>query len=85
MRKPVNLNNFLADETSVGDWGGKERVAADNLNKIYEAVYAAADNNINDDELTQILQRVFDDWGSDALLLTLTHRHIDKYVNEVLS
>lgn len=80
----VNLDGFLADSHSVGDWNGAEKLAAENINRIYRAVYAAAPEDMDADLLSDILHRVWDDWGSRPGLLDVTDEEIFKYAERVI-
>ena len=48
MKNMVNLRDYLATEHSVGDWQGQEKLVADNVNRLYQAVYGAAPAAINE-------------------------------------
>jgi hypothetical protein len=80
MKSMYNLNNVLATAESVGEWDGQEELAAENVNKIYYATYNAAPEEINDTTLHEIMHSVWDDWGSEEELLTITDEQIHEYV-----
>lgn len=80
-KEMFNLNSVLADSGSVGDWDGQEELAAEQVNRIYQALYDAAPDNIEPDELARIMQYVWDDWGSNEDLLEITDEQIEKYVS----
>jgi hypothetical protein len=80
MKTMVSLNGYLATRRSVGDWKGQEKLAAYNLNRIYQAVYDASPKEIDERTLRKILLDVRNDWlvdGSD--LLSLTIKQIEAY------
>lgn len=84
MKEFVNISDYYADEYSVGEWEGKEKLAASNTNRIYDAVYDAVKYDIDDDDLHDILHRIWDDWGSEESLLSVTDEQINQYVDSVL-
>jgi hypothetical protein len=84
MKSMYNLNNVLATAESVGEWDGQEELAAENVNKIYQAIYAAAPEDIDDTTLYEIMHSVWDDWGSEEELLTITDEQIQEYVQRVI-
>lgn len=59
-------------------------LAAENVNKIYQAIYAAAPEDIDDTTLYEIMHSVWDDWGSEEELLTITDEQIHEYVQRVI-
>jgi hypothetical protein len=81
MKNMVNLRDYLATEHSVGDWQGQEKLVADNVNRLYQAVYGAAPAAINEYSLRNVLWDLWDEWGSDdSGLLSLTEEQITTYV-----
>jgi hypothetical protein len=81
MQKPSSIK---ATASSVGDWGGQEELAAKNINRIYDAIYAAVDDDYDTDKLAQIIHDVWDDYGSDENLLTISDNEISGYVERVI-
>jgi hypothetical protein len=81
MKKPSTIN---ATASSVGDWDGQEELAAKNINRIYDAIYAAVDDDYDTDKLAQIIHDVWDDYGSDENLLTISDNEIAGYVESVI-
>jgi hypothetical protein len=61
----LNLQTFLADDTTVGNWGGQEDLAAEQVNRIIQALYDAASDDIEEEELADVLGRVWDQWGGE--------------------
>ena len=83
METMVGLSGYLATIRSVGDWKGQERLAAYNLNRIFQAVYDAAPMDITERTLRKILLDVWDDWlVDDSGLLLLTNEQIEAYAQE---
>jgi hypothetical protein len=81
MKTPTNIK---ATAGSVGEWDGQEELAADNVNRIYDAIYAAVNDDYDTDKLAQIIHNVWDDYGSDEHLLTITDNEIAGYVSRVI-
>ena len=75
-------SNVYATSRSVGEWEGNEQLAADNVNRIYDAIYDAIDENYDPDNLAQIIHNVWDDWGSEEALLTISDNDIAEYVEK---
>ena len=73
MKTMVSLCGYLVTRRSVGDWKGQEKLAAFNLNRIYQAVYDAAPKDIDERTLRKTLLDVRNDWlaGDSSLLLSL--------------
>lgn len=84
MKDQINLSNYRADSTNVGDWGGNEELAARQLNRITGAIFESASTYIDGDFLAGALHGVWDDWGSDERLLELTDDEIGEYVSSSL-
>ena len=82
MKDMLNLRDFMADDTTVGDWEGQEDLAAQQVNRIYQALYDAAPDDIEPEELAGVLKHVWDQWGSEEDLLTITDRQIQEYVSK---
>ena len=82
MKDMLNLRDFMADETSVGEWSGQEKLAAEQVNRIYQALYDAAPDDIEHEFLAGILSHVWDQWGSEEGLLTITDSQIQEYVSK---
>ena len=82
MKDMLNLRDYLANDTTVGEWDGKEELAADQVNRIYQALYDAAPSDIEPEELAGVLSHVWDHWGSEEGLLTLTDEQIQEYVSK---
>jgi hypothetical protein len=74
-----NLKSVLATSETVGNWGGQEGLAAEQFNKIIEAIYEVAPDNTYDSKLYEIIKYAWDDWGSKDELLAITEEEIKKY------
>jgi hypothetical protein len=81
MKTPQNIK---ATAHSVGDWGGQEQLAADNINRIYDAIYGAVGDDYDSDRLAQIIHDVWDDYGSNEYLLDISDEEIAGYVRAVI-
>lgn len=80
----TTFNKVKATAGSVGEWDGQEQLAADNVNRIYKAIFNQVDEDYDQDHLAQAIHTVWDDWGSDASLLTITDDEIYAYVEKVI-
>ena len=85
MTEPTNKEMFSMDRVrattdSVGEWDGQEQLAADNCNKIQDAMYDAAPDEYNDDRLYELMNVIWDYWGSREDLLTITDEQISEFV-----
>jgi len=69
---------------SVGDWEGQEQLAADKVNLIYDSIYSSIDDDYDLDKLAQIIHNVWDDWGSELSLLTISDEQIYRYVKKAI-
>lgn len=68
MKEFVVIHDFLVSEAVVGDWEGNEEQVAERLNEIYHTFYACAEEDIEPNVLTQLLERVWDTWiGQEEL------------------
>ncbi|MEO6696894.1 MAG: hypothetical protein ABIN45_02715 [Gammaproteobacteria bacterium] len=84
----MNLSKYLVDVNDVGDWGGQEQPAADNLNRIYHAldlricpIIIVGDERQWDPKLYgEIMSHVWGDWMRKDMLLNLTDEQIREYV-----
>lgn len=84
----MDINKYLVDADSVGDWNGQEQLIADNFNRIYQALDLRIgpilvvgseqqwDPNLYDD----IMGHVRGAWVSKDKLLSLTDAQIEEYV-----
>ena len=75
-----NRNSVRATRDSVGDWDGQEDLAAQQINRIYDALYEAAPDEYNDDQLSELMHCAWDVWGSEGKLLVITDDAIEAYV-----
>ena len=79
-KEMFNMNAVRATNDSVGEWDGQEDLAAQQINRIYDALYAAAPDEYNDDQLSELMHSAWDVWGSEEKLLTITDDQIESYV-----
>ena len=82
-KSTFNLNSVFATRDSVGDWEGREEEAAASINMIYEMLYEAAPDDIDETKLADIMRDVWDTWGSEESLLDLTEDEARRYVESV--
>ena len=68
MKEFVVIHDYLVSEAVVGDWEGQEEQVAEKLNEIYHTLYDRAEEDIDPEILTILLERVWDTWiGQDVL------------------
>jgi DNA-binding ferritin-like protein (Dps family) len=68
MKEFVVIHDFLVSEAVVGDWDGQEEEVAERINEIYHTLYQMAEEDIEVEVLTQLLDLVWDTWiGQDVL------------------
>lgn len=85
----MNLSKYLVDVNDVGDWGGHEQTAADNLNRIYHTldlrispILIVGDERQWDPKLYgEIMSHVWGDWMRKDTLLNATDEQIREYVD----
>lgn len=68
MKEFVVIHDYLVSEAVVGDWDGQEEEVAERINEIYHTIYQMAEDDIEVEVLTQLLELVWDTWiGQDVL------------------
>mgnify|MGYP000114638562 FL=1 len=68
MKEFVVIHDYLVSEAVVGDWDGREEEVAEHINEIYHTLYNLAEEDIEPDVLTRLLDLVWDTWiGQEAL------------------
>lgn len=83
----MRATEIRATRESVGEWNGLEQTAADQANKIYDGITEKISRRGDDpysDEFGEIYSRVWNDWGSEESLLTLTDTEIADYVERIV-
>jgi len=83
-KEMFNMKSVRATNENVGEWDGQEELAADNFNRIQDALYDAAPDEYDDDKLSNLMKSAWDDWGSEETLLTVTDEQISEYVAKVV-
>lgn len=84
----MDLNKYLVDADNVGDWGGDEQRAADNLNRIYKAIdlritpllIVGKEHQWDPELYDEIMSHVQASWINKDRLLALTDEQIEAYV-----
>jgi DNA-binding ferritin-like protein (Dps family) len=68
MKEFVVIHDYLVSEAVVGDWEGQEEQVAEHINEIYHTLYNLAEEDIEPEVLTQLLELVWETWiGQDTL------------------
>ena len=75
-----NMASVRATSDSVGEWDGQEKLAAENINRIQDAAYEAAPDESDDDVLHELMKLIWDKWGSEEDLITITDEQISEFV-----
>lgn len=84
----MDLNKYLVDASTVGNWGGQDQLAADNLNRIYKALHlrispiliVGKEKQWDPELYDNIMSHVRDTWMDKDRLLALTDEQIEEYV-----
>ena len=79
-KEMFNINSVRATVDSVGEWDGHEQLAADNCNRIQDAMFEEAPDEYDDDQLHELMKTIWDECGSRTDLLTITDDQISKFV-----
>ena len=83
MKELVTIHSYLADPEGVGDWEGEEELAADNLNRLYHAVYDAADDDMDPASLEAMLETIWPYWQHNPELTELDDEMIEGFVDSL--
>lgn len=68
MKEFVVIHDFLVSEAVVGDWDGDEETVAEKINEFYHTIYQMAEDDIDPDQLTDLLNLVWEHWiGNEEL------------------
>lgn len=79
-KEMFNMDAVRATTENVGEWDGHEQLAADNCNMIQDAMYDAAPDEYNDDQLHELVKVIWDYWGNREDLLTITDEQVSEFV-----
>ena len=84
MKEIVVIHDYLVSEAVVGDWDGEEEIVAERINEIYHTLYNLAEDDIAPEELTQLLELVWDAWISQESLPELDMEDIYDWCRHLL-
>lgn len=84
----MDLNKYLVDASTVGDWDDQEQLIADNFNRIYQALdlrigpilIVGSEQQWDPNLYDEIMSHVRATWMSKDKLLSLTDEKIEEYV-----
>ena len=62
MKEFIVIHDYLVSEAVVGDWDGQEEIVAERINEIYHTLYNMAEEDIDPQELSQLLELVWETW-----------------------
>ncbi|GAA4896224.1 hypothetical protein [Ferrimonas pelagia] len=85
MKEHVDIHTYLMEPSEVGEWEGEETLAAENLNRMYHAVYDKADDDVDTILLEEMLESIWLDWQHNPQLLELDDEMIDTFVEALFS
>ncbi|WP_394173215.1 hypothetical protein [Thalassotalea litorea] len=85
MKELVVIHDFLVSEEVVGDWDGEEEVAAEKLNLIYHTIYQMAEEDIDPQQLTFLLELVWDTWIGQEHLAEVEEDEIIDWCHHLLT
>ncbi|SHG88866.1 hypothetical protein [Ferrimonas marina] len=85
MKEFVAVHTYLMEPYEVGEWEGQEALAAENINRLYHAVYDMADNDIDVALLEQMLESVWPTWQFNPQLLELDDDMLDAFVEALFT
>ncbi|SDJ70857.1 hypothetical protein SAMN04488540_11227 [Ferrimonas sediminum] len=83
MKELVTIHSYLVDAEGIGDWEGEEEIAADNLNRLYHAVYDAADDDMEPASLESMLDAIWPYWQHNPELVELDDDMIAGFVESL--
>ncbi len=90
----MNLSDYFLNVKSVGDCGGREKLVADNVNRIVRALdsrihhhlISGKENKYNPDKYGRIMSGVWEHWANKKVALTtLTDSQMQEYVENICS
>lgn len=77
--------HYAVTPGSVGDWEGDEELAAQQVNRIYQALDRSLADSANPVIVNNIFRRVWRDWAQDLRLLDLDESDIEAYTRALLA
>lgn len=84
MKEFVDIHDFLVSSEVVGDWDGQEELVAEHINEIYHTLYGMAEDDIATEELTELLELVWETWIPQDVLPELLQDDIYDWCQHVL-
>lgn len=85
MKEFIVIHDYLVSEEVVGDWDGNEELACEKINEIYHTLYDYAEEDIAPEELTQLLELVWEHWIGQEALPELESEDISDWCQHLLS
>jgi len=76
----VDIHEFLFDASEVGEWEGKEELAADNINRIYHHLFATIEETIDLDLFREMIDAIWPYWQYQPGLLEVDDELIAHFV-----
>ncbi|WNC70828.1 hypothetical protein RGQ13_11865 [Thalassotalea psychrophila] len=84
MKEFVVIHDFLVSDAVVGDWDGEEECVAEKVNEFYHTIYQMAEDDIDPEELTNLLNLVWDAWIGEESLPELEYDDIYDWCRHLL-
>lgn len=84
MKEFVIIHDFLVSEEVVGDWDGEEITVAEKVNEFYHTIYLLAEDDIDPEELTSLLNLVWEHWIGNDHLAEIEHDEIYDWSRHLL-
>lgn len=85
MKEFVVIHDFLVSEQVVGDWDGQEEIVAEKINLIYHTVYQMAEEDIDPQQLTFLLELVWETWIGQEHLAEIEEDEIIDWCHHLLT
>lgn len=85
MKEFIVIHDYLVSEEVVGDWDGDEELVCEKINEIYHTLYDYAEEDIAPEELTQLLELVWDHWIGQDVLPELESEDISDWCHNILT
>jgi hypothetical protein len=76
MKDALTVQDYLLNESEVGDWDGEEELVTDKINSIIHAVWDALPDDLATAQIEQIMPQLWQQLGTDSLLLDVDEHEL---------
>ncbi|WP_372626243.1 hypothetical protein [Arsukibacterium sp.] len=76
MKDALTVQDYLLNESEVGDWDGEEELVTDKINSIIHAVWDALPDDLATEQIEQIMPQLWQQLGTDTLLLDVDEHEL---------